>query len=87
MKRIKKVFGGGDLKRFKKSLKKFQERGDNFVVESKGLSRSIIFDSGIKFKYFPSDKVHQIYNLEYGLSSNSKNLSLSTTPLHHLQVL
>ena len=56
MKRIKKVFGGGDLKRFKKSLKKFQERGDNFVVESKGLSRSIIFDSGIKFKYFPTDK-------------------------------
>ena len=48
----KKTFDGGNLKQFESFLDKQISHKSNFKVVSSGLSRTIIFDSGIKFRYF-----------------------------------
>ena len=48
----KKTFNGGNLKQFESFLDKQIHHKSNFKVVSSGLSRTIIFESGIKFRYF-----------------------------------
>ena len=52
----KKTFNGGNLKQFESFLDKQINHKSNFKVVSSGLSRTIIFDSGIKFRYFSKSK-------------------------------
>ena len=60
MKKIKKSYSGGNLRTFKSYLSKQKAKERNFKVISSGLSRSVIFDSGIKFNFFPNDKGSRI---------------------------
>lgn len=60
MKKIKKSYSGGNLRTFKTYLNKQKEKERNFKVISSGLSRCVIFESGIKFNFFPNDKGSRI---------------------------
>lgn len=48
----RKTFEGGNLKQFNKSLERQIENRSDFKIVSSGLSRTIVFDSGLKFRYF-----------------------------------
>ena len=56
MKKFKRSFVGGDLRMFSNMLKIQKEDGANFKVISSGLSKTLIFDTGIKYNYFSNDK-------------------------------
>ena len=48
----RKTFEGGNLNQFNKSLERQIENRSDFKIVSSGLSRTIVFDSGLKFRYF-----------------------------------
>ena len=60
MKKIKKSYNGGNLRSFKSYINKQKSKERNFKVISSGLSRCVIFESGIKFNFFPNDKESRI---------------------------
>ena len=60
MKKIRTSYNGGSLKNFTSYLARQKNNGANFTVLSSGLSRTVILDSGIKFKFFPNDDKNRV---------------------------
>ena len=55
-KRIRKSFQGGNLKSYNEFLDKQTEHRSTFKVISSGLTRKVVFESGVKYRFFSNSK-------------------------------
>jgi hypothetical protein len=56
----KTTFNGGNIDKYEHSLKSCMSNGESFTTISSGLSRKIVFENGLKLRYFGTAKNNQL---------------------------
>lgn len=56
----KTTFNGGSIDKYENSLKTCMSNGESFTTISSGLSRKIVFENGMKLRYFGTAKNNQL---------------------------
>lgn len=56
----KTTFNGGSIDKYENSLKTCMNNGESFTTISSGLSRKIVFENGMKLRYFGTAKNNQL---------------------------